>query len=213
MAWIDSRMVAFERCLKITTLPQEAEMRLPVPLDENGDTWVTHGRITFENYTTRYRPETEIVLKELNIDIRPAEKIGVVGRTGAGKSTLCLAICRFLEPNFGTIKIDGVDISKVGLADLRDNITVIPQDAAIFENTLRFNLDPDEKVSDLEIMKLLTRASMTNLVLRDIKGLDSEIKGTDLSSGERQLICICRAILRVSFSIKPMLIFRKRRLF
>ena len=90
-----------------------------------------------------------------------------------------------------------MDISKVGLADLRDNITVIPQDAAIFENTLRFNLDPDEKASDLEIMKLLTRASMTNLVFRDVKGLDSDIKSSDLSSGERQLICICRAILRV----------------
>ena len=192
-------MVSFERCLKITNLPQEGEMRNEVPLDENCQKWVTSGKIIFDNFSARYRPNTDYVLRDVNIEISPGEKIGVVGRAGAGKSTLCLAICRFLEPSYGHIEIDGVDISEVGLADLRDNITVIPQDSAIFENTLRFNLDPDEKASDEQIMELLERASLTNLASRDAKGLDADIKDSDLSSGEKQLLCICRAILRVSY--------------
>ena len=202
-------MVSFERCLKITKLPQEADMRREVPLDENGDKWVTSGKIVFDNFSARYRPNTDYVLKDVNIEISPGEKIGVVGRAGAGKSTLCLAICRFLEPSYGHIEIDGINISDVGLADLRDNITVIPQDSAIFENTLRFNLDPDEQATDEQIIELLNRASLTNLVSRDAKGLDIVIKGSDLSSGEKQLICICRAIIRVSQLLINL--YRKRR--
>ena len=133
-------------------------MRERVPCDENGDQWVTHGKIVFDDYSTKYRPNTDYVLKGITIEIAPAEKIGVIGNSGAGKSTLCLALCRFLEASNGSIKIDGINISEVGLADLRENITVIPQDAAIFENTLRFNLDPDEQVSDDQIMELLERA-------------------------------------------------------
>ena len=175
-------------------------MRKQVKVDRNGHKWVWKGRIQFVDYKVKYRPDTELVLDGINVSIEAGQKIGVVGRTGAGKSTLCLAICRFLEPSYGHIEIDGVDISEVGLADLRENITVIPQDAALFENTLRFNLDPDEQASDEQLVDLLNRASLTNLVSRDSKGLDAEIKGSDLSSGEKQLICICRAILRVSNS-------------
>mmetsp|Transcript_24977 Transcript_24977/g.28657 ORF Transcript_24977/g.28657 Transcript_24977/m.28657 type:complete len:195 (-) Transcript_24977:38-622(-) len=109
-----------------------------------------------------------------------------------------MALCRFIEPFAGDIFIDGVNISQVGLADLRDRITVIPQDTALFEHTLRFNLDPDNKATDGEIMELVNKAALTNLVLRDPLGLDAKIhvKGGNLSSGEKQLICICRAILR-----------------
>ena len=190
----------------MTKIQQEAAMRLPVPLDENNQQWVSKGRIEFVNYSVRYRPDTETVLDKINLKIMAGEKIGVVGRTGAGKSTLCLAICRFLESSNGHIEIDGVNISEVGLADLRDNITVIPQDAAIFDNTLRFNLDPDEQTSDEHIVELLGKASLTNLMSRDVKGLDTVIKGSDLSSGEKQLICICRAIIRVSMPVHNNLI-------
>ena len=167
-------------------------------MDENNLNWVSKGRIEFINYSVRYRPDTEIVLDSMNVNIKAGEKIGVVGRTGAGKSTLCLAICRFLEASEGRIEIDGVDISQVGLNDLRENITVIPQDAAIFENTIRFNLDPDKQASDEQILELLNKASLINLVSRDAKGLYAGIQESDLSSGEKQLICICRTILRVS---------------
>lgn len=200
MATVDARMVCYERCINMCKIPQEATMRLPLPLDECGHKWVSHGKIEFVDYSAKYRPDAETVLRDLNIVFEPGKKIGVVGRTGAGKSTLCLAICRFIEPLKGKILIDGVDISKVGLADLRDQITVIPQDPAMFENTLRFNLDPDKQSSDEEIMRLINKAGLNTLVAKDPNGLDAKIhlRGDNLSSGEKQLICICRAILRVS---------------
>ena len=168
-------MVSFERCLKITQLQQEGHMRKPLPLDDN-NTWVTQGRIKFDNYTTKYRLDTGIVLNNLNFEIMPGEKIGVVGRAGAGKSTILSAICRFIEAVEGRIMIDGVDISQVGLADLRENITVIPQEPTIFENTLRFNIDPNEQASDEQIIELLIRASLQDLISQSTEGLDSEIK-------------------------------------
>ena len=103
------------------------------------------------------------------------EKIGVVGRTGAGKSTLCLALCRIMEAHSGCIKIDGVDISTVGLSDLRTRITIIPQEATLFEGTLRFNLDIENKCEDSEIMRLLNKAGLLDLIMRDGNGLDYKI--------------------------------------
>ena len=181
--------------------------------EDIGNQWVTRGRITFYDYSTKHRPNNDYALRSINIEIEPGEKIGVVGWTGAGKSTLFLAICRFLEASYGFIEIDGVDISEVGIADLRDSITVIPQEASIFENTLRFNLDPDDLKTDEEIIELLNRASLSNLVSRNAKGLNADIRESDLSLGEKQLICIWRAILRVSDSKYTQLSYRKRRLF
>jgi ABC-type multidrug transport system fused ATPase/permease subunit len=93
-----------------------------------------------------------------------------------------------------------MDLIRIGLADLRDKITIIPQESTLFENTLRFNLDPEDKCTDAEIMELINKASLTDLVLNNEHGLGRPItmKGDNLSSGEKQLICICRAILRVS---------------
>jgi ATP-binding cassette subfamily C (CFTR/MRP) protein 1 len=141
-------------------------------------------------------------LSDINITINPREKIGVVGRTGAGKSTLCIAICRIIEKHSGSIRIDGIDISGVGLADLRSRITVVPQEATLFKGTLRFNLDPEDKNDDSEIMRLVNKAGLIDLTIRDGSGLGFNIdaKGENLSSGEKQLICICRAVLRVSAS-------------
>ena len=115
-------------------------------------------------------------------------------------STMCIAICRIIEKYSGYIKIDGVDISTVGLADLRNRITVVPQEAILFRGSLRFNLDPENKNEDQEIIRLINEAGLSDLIMRDGVGLDFKIesKGDNLSSGEKQLICICRAILRVS---------------
>lgn len=96
----------------------------------------------------KYRPTTEVVLNKLSFVAKPGEKIGVVGRTGAGKSTVCLALSRIVELYGGKIKIDGVDISQINLHLLRSKITVIPQDPTLFTGTLRFNLDPENKVTD-----------------------------------------------------------------
>ena len=155
-------------------------------------------KIEFKNFSVKYRPDTKIVLKNLTFTINSGEKIGVVGRTGSGKSTLCLCLFRILEPTFGKIFIDDVDITKIGLSLLREIITVIPQDPTLIEGTLRENLDP---------MGIFTDDDMTfnmNLIglayLLENNGLDFEVKedGRNLSTGEKQLICMVRAILRKS---------------
>jgi ABC-type multidrug transport system fused ATPase/permease subunit len=124
----------------------------------------------------------------------------VVGRTGAGKSTLCLSLCRILEAEAGKIVIGGRDIATVPLPILRKNITIIPQDPTLFEGTLRFNVDPFLEKDEAEIIDLMKKASLDSLLQRDEKGLNMEIQanGGNLSAGEKQLICLCRAILKVS---------------
>jgi len=192
---LEGDLVSYDRCLKILEIPQEAEQRKQIP--ELMD-WPSEGKIEFRDYSLKYRPETEIVLKNLSFEVKPNEKVGIVGRTGAGKSTICLALCRIVEAHEGTIFIDGVDISTVGLADLRERITIIPQDPTLFEGTLKFNLDPEGSLSDSELLRMAHKASLDDLIERDEKGLEQKIEdgGKNLSSGEKQLICILRAILR-----------------
>ena len=182
------------------SIPQEAEQYKDIPVDENNQKWMSKGHIKLENFSLKYRPDTEIVLKNIDIDIKPGEKVGIVGRTGAGKSTLCLALCRIIEKLEGCIKIDGIDIADVGLADLRDRITIIPQDPVLFENTLRFNLDPQAKCTDQALLNILKQAGLESLLERDGNGLEFKItsNGDNLSAGEKALICICRAALRKS---------------
>ena len=195
---LNSNMVSFERCKKMCEIPQEATQRLPIPTDENHLPWMSKGRILFRNFSLRYRPDTEVVLKNLSFEVKPGHKVGVVGRTGAGKSTLCLALCRIVEAMQGCIEVDGVDIASVGLADLRDRITVVPQEPVLFSNSLRFNLDPEGAHSDAELVSLLERAGLRDLLARDRAGLDFKVaeKGANLSAGEKALLCICRAALR-----------------
>ena len=104
--------------------------------------------------------------------MKAGEKIGIVGWTGAGKSTICLALCRIVEPTSGQIFINGEDISKIELGRLWAKITIIPQDPTIFDGTLRFNLDPMDENTDEEIMRLVNKACLTNLVFRDPLALD-----------------------------------------
>ena len=160
--------------------------------------WPQLGDIQFKNFYLKYRPETELVLKDLSFTIKDNEKIGVVGRTGAGKSTLCLALWRIVEAHSGAIFIDGVDISQIGLEQLRDKITIIPQDPTLFNGTLRFNLDPQGIYTDDELLELTSQAALDKLIARDDKGLDQPIEehGQNLSSGEKQLLWIWRAILK-----------------
>lgn len=191
----ENKLVRFNRCMKILEIPQEAEQH---KVGFDGKSWPKEGAIEFKNYSLKYRPDTEIVLNEISFKINSKEKIGVVGRTGAGKSTICIALCRIVEAHSGSILIDGQDISKLGLSDMRDKITIIPQDPTLFDGTLRFNLDPESKFSDDYIMDLAKQASLEKLIKRDEKGLDQMIEehGQNLSSGEKQLLCICRAILK-----------------
>lgn len=192
---VEQNIVSVERVIDYSELPQEAPFLLPPGPDA---TWPSAGAIAFEHYATRYRPGHPLVLKDLSFELRPAERVGVVGRTGAGKSTLTLALFRILEAVHGKIVIDGVDIATLGLHQLRDALAIIPQDAQLWQGTLRDNLDPLHQFSEEEILRVLQQAHLASLVEQDPAGLDQLVaeSGTNLSAGQRQLVCIARALVR-----------------
>ena len=197
-AFTENNMICMERCNKYTEIKGEK----PSYIKEKDDklikeNWPQNGKIRFENYYVKYRPNTEIVLKNLNFTVNPGEKVGIVGRTGSGKSTICLCLFRILEPFKGTIYIDDEDITKIGLDLLRKNLTIIPQDPCLMEGTLKYNIDPFNIVENEEIISVLKKIGFEYTESDDII-LDRKIEqsGTNLSVGEKQLICICRAILR-----------------
>ena len=135
----------------------------------------------------RYRPELEPVLKHLNLHINPGEKVGVVGRIGAGKSSLVLCLMRIIELESGRIVIDGVDIKQLGLEDLRSHIAIIPQEPLLFSGTVRSNLDPFSEYSDESIWSALDRASMRTVISEAPAGLDTPVEehGSNYSVGQR----------------------------
>jgi ABC-type multidrug transport system fused ATPase/permease subunit len=140
------------------------------------------------------------VVRNICANIKPGQKVGVVGRTGAGKSSLTLALFRMIEPVDGRILIDDVNISDIGLHDLRSNITIIPQEPILFSGTLRFNLDPFGSYSDSELWHALEMAHLSDFVSELPDGLEHQIAegGANISMGQRQLICLGRALLRRS---------------
>ncbi|XP_006926069.1 canalicular multispecific organic anion transporter 1 [Pteropus alecto] len=194
---IETNIVAVERINEYINVENEApwvtDKRPPVG-------WPSKGEIQFRNYEVRYRPELDLVLKGITCDIRSMEKIGVVGRTGAGKSSLTNCLFRILEAAGGQITIDGVDIASIGLHDLREKLTIIPQDPILFSGSLRMNLDPFNNYSDEEIWKALELAHLKSFVANLQLGLSHEVTeaGDNLSIGQRQLLCLARALLRKS---------------
>jgi len=241
---IERRMVKVLKCFQTLEIPQEIQRSeaKTVLTEEQLKSWPSSGNLIYEDVHLRYRPDCDLVLKGVSFNIKGGEKVGIVGRTGAGKSTLIQCISRLVEIEQGNMIIDGVNTSDIPLDQLRDAITVIPQDPTLFAGSVRFNLDPMDKHSDEEMLSLLKRAGLEKILNRektsaeDERGKrrkrvvyddsdsqsqsesseseaeeDADLKkekrsgpldmaiqegGDNLSSGEKQLLCICRAALR-----------------
>lgn len=136
----ETNIVSVERILEYIRLPSEA----PDAIHHNRPpaSWPAQGAVKYCKYSTRYRPGLDLVLKDINLNLKPRERIGVVGRTGAGKSSLAMSPFRIIEPSGGNISIDNLNTSTIGLLDLRQRLAIIPQNTAAFERTIRDNLDP-----------------------------------------------------------------------
>ncbi|XP_063922509.1 multidrug resistance-associated protein 1 isoform X6 [Zophobas morio] len=193
---VETNIVAVERIKEYGEAPQEADWEIPNKSPPS--TWPDSGKVEFSKYAVRYRPGLDLVLKGVNFSIQGGEKVGIVGRTGAGKSSLTLALFRIIEAAEGEILIDGVNIAGLGLHTLRSRLTIIPQDAVLFSGSLRMNLDPFDKHTDEEVWTALEHAHLKSFVKGLTAGLYHEVSegGENLSVGQRQLICLSRALLR-----------------
>jgi ATP-binding cassette subfamily C (CFTR/MRP) protein 1 len=204
----EANMVAVERVEQYSNIQSEADRKTPtdslVPVN-----WPEKGEIQFIGSKLRYRQALPLVLKGLDIHIPAGAKVGIVGRTGAGKSTLMVAMLRIVELCEGKVIIDGVDHSRVGLAKLRSKIAVIPQDPVLFSGTIRSNLDPFEQFPDDKLLDVLERvglysSSRKNSSTNSLSSLGGQIhslhddvadSGSNYSVGQRQLLVIASALL------------------
>ncbi|OWK61874.1 Multidrug resistance-associated protein 1 [Lonchura striata] len=195
---LETNIVAVERVKEYAEMEKEAEWSIEQTAP--GSSWPEEGKVEFRGYSLRYREDLDLVLKNINVTISGGEKIGIVGRTGAGKSSLTLGLFRINEAAEGEIIIDGINIAKIGLHDLRFKITIIPQDPILFSGSLRMNLDPFDQHSDEDIWRSLELAHLKNFVssLPDKLNHECAEGGENLSVGQRQLVCLARALLRKS---------------
>ncbi|KAJ2802087.1 hypothetical protein H4R20_003417, partial [Coemansia guatemalensis] len=189
-------MTHLERAAEYADLPSEASD----VIDDNRpkNVWPEQGVVEFKNYSTRYREGLDLVLKDLSFRVQPRQKVGIVGRTGAGKSSLTLALFRIIEAAGGQILLDGEDISQYGLFDVRSKLSIIPQDPVLFAGTVRENLDPFNSYNDQDIWRALEQAHLADYIRSKDERLEFMVSqsGGNFSVGQRQLICLARALLK-----------------
>ncbi|PRQ29587.1 putative xenobiotic-transporting ATPase [Rosa chinensis] len=194
----ENSLNAVERVGTYIDLPSEA----PAVIESNHPPhgWPSSGSIEFEDVVLRYRPGLPPVLHGLSFTVSASEKLGIVGRTGAGKSSMINALFRIVELEKGSILIDGYDVCKFGLEDLRKVLSIIPQSPVLFSGTVRFNLDPFGEHNDADLWEALERAHLKDVIRRNSFGLDAEVfeGGENFSVGQRQLVSLARALLRRS---------------
>ncbi|KAF8937351.1 multidrug resistance-associated protein 3 [Dissophora ornata] len=227
---LQNQLVAVERIDEYANKNPEAPTETDVKLPEN---WPNAGHVEFKNYSARYRQGLELVVRNISFEVQPAEKVGICGRTGAGKSSLTLALFRIIEAanshwakagdngsgqevetindekagklegveieeDGGSIWIDGVDISTVGLTYLRQHLSIIPQEPTLFVGTVRENLDPFNELEDADLWEALERAHLKEQISSLAGGLSFKVSqnGDNFSVGQRSLICLARALLR-----------------
>ncbi|XP_057553345.1 multidrug resistance-associated protein 1-like isoform X5 [Hippopotamus amphibius kiboko] len=192
---IETNAVSIERVCEYESMDKEAPW---IMSKRPPSQWPNKGVVEFVNYQARYRDDLGLALQDITFQTHAEEKIGIVGRTGAGKSTLSNCLFRIVERAGGRIMIDGIDISAIGLHDLRGKLNIIPQDPVLFSGTLQMNLDPLDRYSDGELWEVLELCHLKEFVQSLPKKLLHEISegGENLSVGQRQLVCLARALLR-----------------
>ncbi|GLJ46577.1 hypothetical protein SUGI_0981600 [Cryptomeria japonica] len=197
LCYVENTIISVERILQYCKIPSEA----PLLIEENRPNcdWPSNGTVDFDNLHVRYGAHLPIILKGITCSFPGGKEVGIVGRTGSGKSTLIQALFRIVEPAWGKIMIDGLDITKVGLHDLRSRISIIPQEPVMFEGSIRVNLDPLEEHSDTEIWEALRKCQLKRAVHAEEGKLNSKAvseNGENWSMGQRQLMCLGRVLLK-----------------
>jgi ABC-type multidrug transport system fused ATPase/permease subunit len=193
---VESRMTSVERLETFAKLPSEPRITSE-PLLDDQSSWPTKGALQIEDLHVRYAEHLPMVLHGVSFSVEPGQSVGIVGRTGSGKSTLFQSLFRFVEPAHGRICIDGVDITSIPLDRLRRNIAIIPQDPTLFIGTVRRNLDRFQECSDEAIWEALRRVQLSDVIRDTPGGLHAPVieGGANFSQGQRQLLCLARAIL------------------